>query len=61
MRTQRELEAALHSLGWELDGATRPPSGWKVTIKRGTFSILMTGETAEEVLETSSSTRRSTR
>ncbi len=51
MRTQSELEAALHSLGWELDGPKRTPSGWKATIRRGTLSVLMTGSTAEQVLE----------
>lgn len=51
MRTQRELEAALHSLGWEIDGPRQTAGGWKATIQRGTVSILLTGSTPEEVLE----------
>ncbi len=51
MRTRRELEAALHSLGWEIDGPRQTAGGWKATIQRGTVSILLTGSTAEEVLE----------
>ena len=51
MRTQSELEAALHSLGWEVDGPKRTAAGWKATIRRGTLSILATGPTPEQVLE----------
>lgn len=51
MRTQRELEAALHSLGWKLDGPKQTSGGWKATIERGTVSILLTGPTAEKVLD----------
>lgn len=51
VRTQSELEAALHSLGWEIDGPKRTPSGWKATIQRGTVWILLTGPTPEQVLE----------
>ena len=51
MSTQRELEAALHSLGWKLDGPKKTSGGWKATIQRGTASILMTGPMAEQVLE----------
>jgi hypothetical protein len=51
MRTQGELEATLRSLGWALDGPRRTPSGWKATIQRGDYSILITGSIAERVLE----------
>lgn len=47
----RDLEAALRSLNWEIDGPKQTVSGWKATIRRGTLSILMTGQTAEQVLE----------
>jgi hypothetical protein len=51
VRTRHELEAALHSLGWVIDGPRQTAGGWKATIQRGTVSILLTGSTAEEVLE----------
>lgn len=51
MIAQRQLEAALHSLGWKLDGPRQTAGGWKATIQRGSFSILLTGSTAEQVLE----------
>jgi hypothetical protein len=49
--TRPKLEAALHSLGWKLEGPTQTASGWKATIQRGTASMLQTGPTAEQVLE----------
>jgi hypothetical protein len=51
VRTQAELEAALSVLGWQLEGPRQTPGGWKATIRRGTTSILTTGSTVEEVLE----------
>ena len=51
MRTQCELKAALLTLGWTLGGPKQTPGGWKATIQRGTASMLVTGPTAEEVLE----------
>jgi hypothetical protein len=51
VRTQTEFEAALSALGWQLDRPQRTPGGWKATIRRGTTSILTTGSTVEEVLE----------
>jgi hypothetical protein len=49
--TRRDLEDALHSLGWKLDGPRQTAGGWKATIQRSTVSILLTGSTAEQVLE----------
>jgi hypothetical protein len=51
VRTRREIEAALHRLGWQLDGPHRTSGGWKASIRRGTASALATGSTEEEVLE----------
>ncbi len=48
---QRELEAALRALGWELDGPERTSGGWKATIRRGAVSVMTTGSKPEEVLE----------
>lgn len=50
MSRRHEPEAALHSLGWNLEGPSQTPGGWKATIQRGPVSILQTGPTAE-VLE----------
>ena len=49
--TRDELESALHALGWRLEGPTRTPGGWKASIQRGTLTVLLTANTAEEVLE----------
>jgi hypothetical protein len=49
--TRRELEGTLHSFGWTLDGPKQTAGGWKATIQRGAASILLTGATAEQVLE----------
>lgn len=51
VRTAREFEDALHSLGWRLDGPTRTSGGWKATIQRGALSMLETGRTPDQVLE----------
>jgi len=51
VRAQREIEAALRALGWELDGPKRTSGGWKATIQRGTVSVLATGSKPVEVLE----------
>jgi hypothetical protein len=52
VRTERELEVALHALGWNLDGPRRTAGGWKATIQRGTVTVLSTGSKPEEILET---------
>lgn len=51
MSARHEPEAALHSLGWKLEGPRQTAGGWKATIQPGAISILQTGPTAEQVLE----------
>lgn len=51
IKAQKELEAALCVLGWELDGPKRTSGGWKATIRRGTASVLVTASTQVQVLE----------
>jgi hypothetical protein len=51
VRTRSELEAALHARNWDIDGPKQTVSGWKATIRRGSASILLTGQTPEQVLE----------
>jgi hypothetical protein len=51
VRTRREVEAELEALGWELEAPKQTSAGWKVTIRRGTDSMLVSASTIEEVLD----------
>lgn len=52
MRTRNEIEAALRARNWDIEDPKQTANGgWKTKIRRGFVSILMTGQTVEQVLE----------
>lgn len=51
IRERSELEAELRSLDWNIESVKQTAFGWKATIRRGNFSVLLTGPTVEKVLE----------
>ena len=49
---ERELEAELATLGWDVEESKRTSGGWKASIRRrrGSGFMVETGASAEEVL-----------